>query len=62
MSISKITSEGICAMTVEFLYVYISHLWLFNSVTLGDDANIHNKYLRQEVDFDMDISLTLLFH
>lgn len=62
MSISKITSEGICAVSMDFLYVYISHLWLFIPITQGNDANIHNKYLRLEIDFDMDISLTLLFH
>lgn len=49
-------------MSVDFLSVSASHLWLFNSITQRNDANIHDKYLRLEVGFDMDIFLTLIFH
>lgn len=45
-------------MSLDFLYVYASRLWLFNSDTQHNGANILNKYLRLEVDFHGDIFLT----
>lgn len=50
-------------MSVDFPYVSVSHLWLTKfSSPKSNDANTHDKYLRLEVDFDVDVFLTLVFY